>query len=54
MMARRLPLQSGEPMIWIAAVRLLFVVTALASVAVFESRRCSSGSCIMEERAALS
>ena len=36
MMARRLPLQSGEPMIWIAAVRLLFVVTALASVAVFD------------------
>ena len=35
-MARRLPLQSGEPMIWIAAVRLLFVVIALASVAVFD------------------
>ncbi len=34
--ARRLPIQSGEPIVWIAAVRVLFAVTAFASVLVFD------------------
>jgi signal transduction histidine kinase len=35
--ARRLPVQSGEPVVWIAAVRLLFVLAALASVVLVDS-----------------
>ncbi|MBV9214517.1 MAG: sensor histidine kinase [Actinobacteria bacterium] len=35
MIARRLPIQSGEPVVWIAGVRLLFAAAALAAVLSF-------------------
>lgn len=34
--ARRLPIQSGEPVVWIAGVRVLFALAALASVLIFD------------------
>ena len=36
MIARRLPLQSGEPIAWFAALRLVLVVAGLVSVAAFD------------------